>query len=85
MANLCGANEAIDNALSKAADLKNDILGKLELPASDIAASAKSKLTELKSALDGFTVDLPSLPDINVQAEITGLISDIDKTSIQGK
>ena len=84
MANLCGANEAIDNALSKALDLKNDILGKLELPASDIAASANSKLTELKSALDGFTVDLPTIPDINVQAEITGLISDIDKTSIQG-
>ena len=84
MANLCGANEAIDNALSKALDLKNDILGKLELPASDIAASANAKLTELKSALDGFTVDLPTIPDINVQAEITGLISDIDKTSIQG-
>ena len=84
MANLCGANEAIDNALSKALDLKNDILGKLELPASDIAASANAKLTELKSALDGFTVDLPTIPDVNIQAEITSLISDIDKTSIQG-
>jgi len=85
MANLCGANEAIDNALSKAADLKNDILGKLELPASEIAAAAKSKLTELKSALDGLAIDLPSLPDVNLQAEITGAISDIDQTTIQGK
>ena len=85
MANLCGANEAIDNALSKAADLKNDILGKLELPASDIAASLNNKLTELKSALDGLAIDLPSLPDVNLQAEITGAISDIDQTTIQGK
>jgi len=85
MANLCGANEAIDNVLSKAADLKNDILGKLELPASDIAASLNNKLTELKSALDGLAIDLPSLPDVNLQAEITGAISDIDQTTIQGK
>ena len=85
MANLCGANEALDNALSKLGDLKSDILGKLELPASEIAASLNNKLTELKSALDGLAIDLPSLPDVNLQAEITGAISDIDQTTIQGK
>ena len=84
MANLCGANEAIDNALSKVDDLIREIDSKIDLAASETAAALNNKLTDLKSALDGFIVDLPAIPDVNIQAEITGLISNIDKTTIQG-
>ena len=82
--NLCGANELVNTALLKIDDLKNDILGKLELPASDFAASLSTKLANVKGALDGLAADLPKIPDVNIQGEITSLINDVDKTTLAG-
>lgn len=82
--NLCGASPELNALTSKVDDIKNDILAKLDLPASDIASSVSGKLTEIKSAFDNLSLDLPEVPNVNFQSELTSLINDIDKTTIEG-
>jgi hypothetical protein len=82
--NLCGANPELNNALSKLEDLKNDIASKLDSTASEAAAAFETGLANVKAGLDGLALDLPELPDVNFQSELTGLINDVDRTTIQG-
>ena len=82
--NLCGANPELNNALSKLDDLKNDIASKLDSTASEAAAAFETGLADVKAGLDGLALDLPEIPPINFQSELTGLINDIDRTTIQG-
>ena len=82
--NLCGANPELNNALSKLDDLKNDIASKLDSTASEAAAAFETGLADVKAGLDGLAIDLPEIPPINFQSELTGLINDIDRTTIQG-
>ena len=82
--NLCGANPELNNALSKLDDLKNNITSKIDSAASEAAAAFETGLADVKAGLDGLALDLPEVPDVNFQSELTGLINDIDKTTIQG-
>ena len=82
--NLCGASPELNALTSKVDDIKKDILAKLDLPASDIASSVSGKLTELKAAFDNLSLDLPDVPNVNFQSELTGLINDIPKDTIAG-
>ena len=82
--NLCGANPELNTALSKIDDLKNEIASKVDSLASEAAAAFETGLADVKSGLDGLAIDLPEIPPINFQSELTGLINDIDKTTIQG-
>ena len=82
--NLCGANPELNNALSKLDDLKNEISSKLDSTASEAAAAFETGLADVKAGLDGLALDLPEIPPINFQSELTGLINDIDRTTIQG-
>ena len=82
--NLCGANPELNNALSKIDDLKNNITSKIDSVASEAAAAFETGLADVKAGLDGLALDLPEIPPINFQSELTGLINDIDKTTIQG-
>ena len=82
--NLCGANPELNNALSKIDDLKNNITSKIDSVASEAAAAFETGLADVKAGLDGLALDLPEVPDVNFQSELTGLINDIDKTTIQG-
>jgi hypothetical protein len=82
--NLCGANPELNNALSKLDDLKNEISSKLDSTASEAAAAFETGLADVKAGLDGLAIDLPEIPPINFQSELTGLINDIDRTTIQG-
>ena len=82
--NLCGANPELNNALSKIDDLKNNITSKIDSAASEAAAAFETGLADVKAGLDGLALDLPEVPAINFQSEITSLINDIDRTTIQG-
>ena len=82
--NLCGANPELNNALSKIDDLIGNIDSKISSAASEAAAAIETGLADVKAGLDGLAIDLPEIPDVNFQSELTGLINDIDKTTIQG-
>ena len=82
--NLCGANPELNNALSKIDDLIGNIDSKISSAASEAAAAFETGLANVKAGLDGLALDLPEIPPINFQSELTGLINDIDRTTIQG-
>ena len=82
--NLCGANPNLNEALSKVDDLKKEIAAKLDANPSDMVSALGAKIDEVKGSLDELAVDLPEIPDINFQGELTSLINDIDKTTAQG-
>lgn len=82
--NLCGANPNLNEALSKVDDLKKEIASKLDANPSDMVSALGAKIDEVKGSLDELAVDLPEIPDINFQGELTSLINDIDKTTAQG-
>ena len=80
---LCGSNETINTALQKLEELETEIASQIDAVASDAAAAIDTKLTELTAALDSLLPELPSVPPVNLQAEITNVTS-IDKTTPEG-
>ena len=82
--NLCGANESLNSALSKIDDIKAEIESKLDSAASEAAAAFETAQADIKAGLDGLALDLPEVPNVNFQSELTGLINDIDKTTLEG-
>jgi hypothetical protein len=73
--NLCGASPELDDALTKLEELENGLTAKIDAVASEAAAAAEAAVTELKAAFDGLALDLPELPPLNLQAEITSLLA----------
>tara|TARA_B100001063_G_scaffold153675_1_gene143343 strand:+ start:542 stop:2119 length:1578 start_codon:yes stop_codon:yes gene_type:complete len=82
--NLCGASPELNTASLKIESLENEITAKLDAAASEAAAAFNTALTDVKSGLDGLALDLPEVPNVNFQSELTSLINDIDKTTIEG-
>ena len=82
--NLCGANESLNGALSKISDLKAEIESKLDLDASVASAAIATAQADVKAGLDALAVDLPASKPVNFQSEITSLINNIDRTTVQG-
>ena len=82
--NLCGASPELNNALSKISDLKDSINVNIDLDASAAAEALNSKLADVKAGLDGLAPDLPEIPNLNFQSELTSLISDINISTPQG-
>ena len=78
--NLCGASPELDEALTKLEELENDLTAKIDAVASEAAAVAEAAVTELKAAFDGLALDLPEVPPLNLQAEITSLL-ELPKTT----
>ena len=81
--NLCGASAELNAASSKIADLESKIASQIDAVASEAAAAVNTALADVKAGLDGLALDLPSLPSINFQSELTGLLS-INLTTPQG-
>jgi len=79
--NLCGASLELDDTLTKLEDLESEITSQIDAAASTAAAAATSAVTEMKNALDGLALDLPELPPLNLQAEITSLLA-LPKTTL---
>jgi len=82
--NLCGANESLNSASSKIEDLISELDAKVTSAASEAAAAFETKLADVKAGLDALAVDLPASKPINFQSEITSLINNIDRTTVQG-
>jgi hypothetical protein len=79
--NLCGASPELNDVLSKLADAKADAKAKLNEAASTAAAAfgaAQDELAGLKNKLQ--SIEIPTLPKLNLQAEIAGLASQIPGT-----
>mgnify|MGYP001167577645 CR=1 FL=1 len=79
-AGLCGANPDFNSIMTAGVDLKDSIKGKLGglgtfSSASDLAALAESKVATLTANVSGMIPELPSVPDVSLQAEITQLLS----------
>jgi len=82
--NLCGANESLNSASSKIEDLISELDAKVTSAASEAAAAFETKLADVKAGLDALAVDLPASKPINFQSEITSLVNNIDRTTVQG-
>ena len=79
--NLCGASPELNDVLSKLADAKADAKAKLNEAASTAAAAfgtAQDELAGLKDKLQ--SIEIPTLPKLNLQAEIASLTSQIPGT-----
>lgn len=79
--NICGASPELNNVLEKLNTEKLDVKNKLDEAASTAAAAfkeAKDELSGLKDKLQ--TIEIPTLPKLNLQAEIKSLTSQIPGT-----
>ena len=71
--NLPGASEVYNKIASKVDSIEKDVMSKLEVDASALAGSLTTDLLDLKAKTLSMIPELPSLPSLNLQAEITGL------------
>ena len=80
--NLAGANEAFNDLVKKIDNVKDDVLAGLEVDASTLASTMSADLTSLTTELRDFMPELPALPDINLQSQLSSL-SGLDVGSSQ--
>ena len=79
--NICGASPELNSVLEKLNTEKLDVKNKLDEAASTAAAAfseVKNELAGLKDKLQ--TIEIPTLPKLNLQAEIKSLTSQIPGT-----
>ena len=79
--NICGASPELNSVLEKLSAAKADAISKLDEVASTAAAAfgeAQNELAGLKDKLQ--TIEIPTLPKLNLQAEIASLTSQIPGT-----
>ena len=80
--NLAGASEAFNGFAKKLDGVKDSMLAGLEVDASALASTLSTDLTSLTSELRDFMPELPALPDINLQSQLSSL-SGLDVGSSQ--
>jgi hypothetical protein len=71
--NLAGANEAFNDLVKKINNVKDDVLAGLEVDASALASTLSPNITSLTAELRDFMPELPALPDINLQSQLSSL------------
>ena len=82
-ADICGASPNLNGVLEKMDSLKNSLSSSLTVDPSSLASTLSSEVSALSSSLSGMIPELPSAPDVSLQAELTGL-SNIDLTLPSG-
>ena len=80
--NLAGASEAFNGFAKKLDAVKDSMLAGLEVDASTLASTLSADLTSLTTELRDFMPELPALPDINLQSQLSSL-SGLDVGSSQ--
>ena len=80
--NLAGASEAFNGFAKKLDAVKDSMLAGLEVDASTLASTMSADLTSLTTELRDFMPELPALPDINLQSQLSSL-SGLDVGSSQ--
>ena len=74
--NLCGASKELNDVLSKLANAKSEIVSKIDAAASEAAAKFAAEQNELNALTAKLqTVVIPKIPKLNLQAEISSLLS----------
>ena len=76
-ADICGASPNLNGVLEKMDSLKNSLSSSLTVDPSALASTLSSEVSALSSSLSGMIPELPSVPDVSLQAELTAL-SNID-------
>ena len=74
-ANLPGANASFNTARDKFSTIKDTLKSNMEVDASTLTSTLKSDLLDFGDKLKTMIPELPDLPDINLQAELTSLQS----------
>jgi len=83
--NLAGASAEFNSVLSKFNDIKSDALAGLELDASAIAATLNTSIVEdLTSKLKALVPEIPALPNVNLQSEMSSLLA-ISQGTVAGQ
>jgi len=80
--NLAGASEVFNGFAKKLDAVKDSMLAGLEVDASTLASTMSADLTSLTTELRDFMPELPALPDINLQSQLSSL-SGLDVGSSQ--
>ena len=71
--NLCGASTALNAIQTKFESMITSALDGLEVDASTLKATLDTDLTSLVSKIKAMIPELPALPNINLQAQLTSL------------
>jgi hypothetical protein len=74
-ANLPGANAAFNTARDKFSTIKDTLKSNMEVNASALTSTLSADLLDFGDKLKTMIPELPDLPDINLQAELTSLQS----------
>jgi len=75
-ANLCGASPELNDVLGKLDAAKTEITDAIDSIASEASAAFGEAQNELKALTDKLqSIEIPTLPKLNLQSEIAGLIS----------
>ena len=83
---LCGANLNFDAITESAGDLKTSLKSKLGAgfsSASDLTSLVDGKVSALTAQVSGLLPELPSVPPLSFQSELTSLAS-FDRTTVTG-
>ena len=71
--NLCGASPEFNSILSKFETTMNSAISGLEVDASALKATLDTDVTALVSDVKAMIPELPKLPEVNLQAQLTSL------------
>ena len=72
-ANLPGANASFNTARDKFSTIKDTLKSNMEVDASSLTSTLQSDLLDFGDKLKALIPELPDLPDVNLQAELTSL------------
>ena len=83
--NLAGASPEFNEVLSKFDSIKGEVAAGLELDASTLANTLNTSVVEdLKGKLGDLVPEIPELPNVNLQSEMSSLVN-IDQNTVAGQ
>ena len=72
-ADICGASPNLNSVLEKMDSLKSSLSSSLTLSPSALSSTLSTEVSALSSSLSSMIPELPSAPDVSLQAELTSL------------
>ena len=72
-ADICGASPNLNGVLEKMDSLKNSLSSSLTVSPSALSSTLSTEVSALSSSLSSMIPELPSAPDVSLQAELTAL------------
>ena len=72
-ADICGASPNLNSVLEKMDSLKSSLSSSLTISPSALSSTLSTEVSALSSSLSSMIPELPSAPDVSLQAELTAL------------